>query len=661
MVELAGPAAGRTFHTFFIDSWEAGGQNWTEEMPAEFKRRRGYDPRPYLPVLSGRVLGDLQTSERFLYDLRLTVSELATANFWAELRRLCNARGMRLATQTYITTGNDFDAANHTDEPMGEFWCVPNVPGNDYSRSIKIASSAANLNNQSIVGAEAFTSTDQERWLSHPATLKEKGDRMFCMGANRFQIHRFAMQRFPQLSPGMTMSKWGQHYDSTQTWWEWSKPWHDYLARCQYLLRSGPIVTDVLVLTPEEPLWRYEHEPVPGHDFDVCGPDTFNRITMVNGKPGIEGGPVYQLITLKHCARMSVGRLRKLRNLVASGAALLGEPPTTTPGLEDLPDAGEELKALVAEIWGNPRETERAFGKGRVFRGMPTAEALDRLGVTPDFKGPDHLSWIHRKSAGMDIYFVTNPLDKPTRAKCAFRITGRHAELWDPETGGIRPIESSPTGGKLTQLDITLGPSGSAFIVFRDHSNAATPVIAAEPATRSPRTLDGPWTVRFPKSGVEGNLQFDKLISWSQHPDPRIRHFSGTATYTCGFVLNEKPSSMLLDLGRVEIMARVRLNGNDLGILWKPPYQTDISRHVRTGTNQLEIEVVNLWVNRMIGDESLPPDSKRDALGILTEWPQWVLDGSKSPSGRTTFATFPLWKKTDQLQPSGLLGPVMLK
>ncbi len=257
MVELAGPAAGKTFHTFFVDSWEAGGQNWTEKMPEEFLRRRGYDLVPYLPVLTGRVLGDLQTSERFLYDLRQTVSELVTENFWAEMQRLCHAQGMRLATQPYITTGNDLDAANFTDEPMGEFWSHPFQP-NDYRATVKAAVSAANLNGRLIVGAEAFTASDTERWLSHPATMKELGDQVFCLGANRFQFHRFAMQRFPQLKPGMTMGKWGQHYDSTQTWWEWSKPWHDYLARCQFMLRQGPVVTDVLALSSEEPLHRFD-------------------------------------------------------------------------------------------------------------------------------------------------------------------------------------------------------------------------------------------------------------------------------------------------------------------------------------------------------------------------------------------------------------------
>ena len=247
LIELGGPASGKdkTFHTFFADSWEAGGQNWTEKMPAEFQRRRGYDIIPFLPVLTGRVLGDLQVSERFLYDLRLTVSELVTENFWAEHHRLCTAAGMRFAAEPYITTGNDIDAANHMDEPMGEFWTAGVSPV-DYRITVKLAASAANLNGRLRVGAEAFTANHTERWLSHPAKLKSIADQILCLGVNRFQVHRFAMQRFPHLKPGMMMGGWGQQYDYTQTWWEWSRPWHNYLARCQFLLSQGPVVTDVL-------------------------------------------------------------------------------------------------------------------------------------------------------------------------------------------------------------------------------------------------------------------------------------------------------------------------------------------------------------------------------------------------------------------------------
>lgn len=667
MVELAGPEAGRTFHTFFADSWEAGGQNWTERMPQEFKRRRGYDILPWLPVMTGRVVGDLQTSERFLYDLRQTVSELMVENFWAELQRLCHAHRMKLAVQPYITTGNDLDAANKVDEPMGECWAIPNGPITDYRQTIKAAASVADLNGRPVVGVEAFTSTAAERWQSHPATLKALGDQMFCLGANRLQFHRFAMQRFPQIGPGMMMAGWGQQYDRTQTWWEWSKPWHDYLARCQLLLRQGPVVADVLAVVPEEPLYRFEHQPIPGFDYDACGPDNFKRVALRDGKVTFGEGRKYQLITVDHTGTMTLERLRHIRELVWAGGVLLGEPPRATPGLEDVPRADVELRRLAAEIWGETDEVERVFGKGRVLRGITPAQALMKLGVQPDFTGPTNVTWIHRAGPGVDVYFIASAASEAFSARCTFRITGRQAELWEPDTGLIRPLDTLPSASGGLAAEIPLGPSGSAFVVFRAARSEAPAVSSVvrdregvyPAAGGNASALPGPWTLTFPAgSGVSAPLQLSQLVSWSELADDNARHFSGTASYRTRFEVPEKRSKVLLDLGHVEVMAQVRVNGRDLGILWKPPYRVDVTDVVNTGTNTLEIAVVNLWVNRLIGDAALPEDAERDKNGRLLSWPDWVLAGRKSPTGRRSFVTFPLWKKDEALKASGLLGPV---
>ena len=881
MIRLAGPSAGKTFHGFFVDSWEAGGQNWTERMPEEFLRRRGYEITPYLPILTGRVVSDLQTSERFLYDLRQTVSELVAENFWAEMHRLCREHDLKLAVQAYITTGHDLDAARHCDEPTGEFWSHPFQP-NDYSLTIKAAASTAKLMGKSIVGAEAFTASETERWLAHPATLKPIGDRAFCLGANRLQIHRFAMQRFPQAAPGMTMGKWGQHYDSTQTWWEWSQPWHDYLARCQLMLRQGRGVADVLALVPEEPLHRFEHKPIPGHDYDACGPENFQLLEIRDGLPALPGQPGYPLLSVDHHGTMTLARLQKLHHLVKEGAALLGEPPLATPGLSDLPRSDIELKALAAELWGHTGEQERRFGKGRVFRGISAAEALRRLGIQPDFTGPPELGWTHRSTGELDLYFLA-AAGQPAIRSCEFRVTGKRAELWDPESGTLRPLDITPSAAGRVRAAIPFGHDGSAFVVFRpgpplqpsitaasldgrtllptqaasptalkasrsftyacwikpetdielpaetprgfaslsqrrndaifpppahrllppghafsglsvgrngvvihEHAGGHFPALLVHPAridrwthvavsyhdnqptlylngrkvrtglkgpfevhcpigfedgndsifrgqlgrfdafapvldepalrdwiatgkplpddrrlpvlpletiahpdgsrallahapgryditfsdgshhreTVNPaplKTLTGPWTLSFPAdSGIARPLVLTELISWSRYPDPAVRHFSGIASYQTRFTLPNDQGTVLLDLGRVEVMAKVRLNGRELGTLWKAPYRIDLTKALIPGENLLEISVVNLWVNRLIGDAALPEDSPRDPTGVLTDWPKWLINGETSPTGRRSFVTFPLWKKNEPLRPSGLLGPVVL-
>ena len=712
MIELAGPEAGKSFHTFFVDSWEAGGQNWTEKMPEEFQRRRGYDIIPFLPVLTGRVVGDLQTSERFLYDLRQTVSELCAENFWAEMQRLCHQHGMKLAVEPYITTGNDLDAANFTDEPMGECWQYPNGPITDYHQTIKAAASAADLNRQTIVGVEAFTSSALERWQSHPATLKTLGDEMFCLGANRLQFHRFAMQRFSQLQPGMMMGAWGLHYDSTQTWWEWSKPWHDYLARCQFLLRQGPVVADVLDVVPEEPLYRFEHKPIPGFDYDGCGPDSFKRITVQAGKLTNAAGRKYELMTVQHSGAMTLARLQQIRELVFHGANLLGEPPLATPGLEGGSQADVKLKKLADEIWGTAGESQRAFGAGKVFRGITPAEVLARLRVRPDFNCAKPISWIHRADADKDIYFIASAAEQPVNVRVTFRVSGRTPELWNPETGKIRQLDVVQVDDVTTSVEVPLAERGSAFVVFR-YRRTASPSLASltrngvvifpksselpqsvelttdnerqraaliqqegdyvfefvngakkefkDIKIQNPQSLDGTWSLTFPKgSGAPANLILDSLQSWSVLTDVNIRHFSGTAVYHENFSLSEIKSRVLLDCGRVEVMAQVRVNGKDCGILWKPPYCVDITDAAKTGDNTLEVSVVNLWVNRLIGDDALPTDSDLDKQGRLTHWPQWVLDGKTSPTGRRSFVTCSLWKKNELLKESGLLGPVRL-
>lgn len=666
-INLAGTTAGKSFHTFFMDSWEAGGQNWTETMPEEFRKRRGYDIRPYLPVLTGRLIDDLQTSERFLYDLRLTVAELLNEAFWSELHQLCHEQQMRLALQPYITGGNDFEAALHCDEPMGECWASANVPGNDYRQTIKLAASAANLNDQRIVGCEAFTSNHLERWLSHPAKLKSLGDQMFCLGANRLQFHRFAMQRFPQIKPGMMMGGWGLQYDATQTWWEWTKPWHDYLARCQWLLRQGRISCDVLVATPEEPLYRLQMPSIPGYNFDLCPPSRLMQARCTGGALTLPQGGSYRLLNVEHTGTMSLERLRHLRDLVQSGAALLGEPPLSTPGLFQREAADAALREIVRELWGDSAEIERHVGKGRVFRGISAHAALQRLDIQPDFESEPRLSWIHRHDGSREIYFIASDSSTAQRFTCRFRQNGKVASLWEPESARVSPLNLSHDPQGRTQAEIPLGPQGSVFVIFEskvreDFTPAPAAALSDDNAISTP--ISSPWQLRFPTdNGAPAELEMSDLTSWHLQRAEAIRHFSGTAEYRNHFELPASFSQCQIDLGEVEVMARVYLNGKDLGILWKKPYSLDVTAAAKPGSNELRVDVVNLWVNRLIGDAALPSDSKkeRDARGRLTRWPDWLLKGKPSPTGRHSFVTFPLWKTDEPLQPSGLLGPVTVR
>jgi hypothetical protein len=629
-------------------------------MPEEFRQRRGYDPIPFLPILAGRVLDDLQTSERFLYDLRQTVSELATEHFWAEMQRLCHAHGMRLAAEAYITTGNDLDATEYLDEPMGEFW-TPGSQSLDYRRSVKMAASVGNFTGRLRIGVEAFTANQHERWRSHPALLKPLGDQILCLGANRFQIHRFAMQRFADLKPGMMMGPWGLQYDRTQTWWEWTKPWHDYLARCQYLLSQGPIVTDVLLVAPEEPLWRFAPITIPGHDYDVCGPDRFRTIAVqADGRPGVAGGPTYSLISVSHDGRMTLDRLRRIRDLLQAGATILCDPPTAIPGLDPTGRAEADFKTLVAELWGSAKAKDQRLGKGRLLCGVPVTKALDLIGLAPDTDVPKDVSWIHRRNAEADWWFVAHAGSEARTVTCSLRLSAPQAERWDAETGTITALPTTVRDGR-TLIDLPLGPTGSAFIVVR-RTPATTPPPAPVPtACAAPVSVPGPWTLHFPAdSGVAQDVTLAHLGSWSEHPDPAVQAFSGTATYRTTFTVPSGTGPVRLDLGQVAVMARVRVNGVDQGILWKAPYAVTLTAPLKDGANDLEVQVVNLWINRLIRDAALPDETTRNKDGVLTAWPAWVLSGGTTATGRRSFVTIPQWKATEALVPAGLLGPVTL-
>lgn len=712
LMQTVGPIARGTVRATHIDSWEGGGQNWTQGMRETFRMRRGYDPAPWLPVVaSGRVIGDRRTSERFLWDLRRTVSELSVENYWAAMKRLSNGIGLALSAESYTTIGDDLDASDFADEPMAEFWKHTGEGFNGFGNSCKAMASAAHLNGRAIVAAEAFTSIDTERWQDHPGTLKVIGDRNLAKGINRFVFHRYSAQRFPNIAPGLQMGPWGLHYERTQTWWTMSRPWHVYLARCQQMLRRGRTVADVLRLPSEEPLLRVEDRPVPGYDYDHCGPDMFATARVQDGRIVFPSGASYRLLVLDHRGTMTLAMLRQVATLVRAGAAVLGEPPRETPGLTDRAVADRALAALADELWSGA-----TYGKGRVFRGLSPEAALAALGVRPDFASNVPLNWTHRRDGDRDIYFIANEASEPVLANLTLRAGGR-CELWDAESGAITPWPYiAATADGRFRICVPIAAEGSLFVVFRPGSAdrveriardgavlfengvgqaAVAPLLLSSPAapvpgryvvahagraaiTRTiaapsgPLAISGPWQLRFPPgTGAPAGTVMEQLHSLSEDNDPGIAHFAGTATYTTRFAAKRPRGDerLWLDLGQVAVAAQVWLNGVDLGILWRAPYLVDVTDMVRDGDNRLEIAVATLWINRLIGDEDLPSDAERweagpgvntRNIGSLKTWPQWVLDGRRSPTGRIAFSTWRLYRKGEPLVPAGLIGPVRL-
>jgi hypothetical protein len=257
------------------------------------------------------------------------------------------------------------------------------------------------------------------------------------------------------------------------------------------------------------------------------------------------------------------------------------------------------------------------------------ADVLASMGVPPDFESDPPLRYTHRHDSGTDIYFVANPQDADVRANCRFRVTGKPAEIWDPMTGRMWAARSQERDGR-TQLTLALEPHGSVFVVFPVKASSL-PAIDTDAASERKTLAEvaGPWEVSFePQRGAPARIELDKPIDLAAHADPGVKHFSGLAAYTTNFEL---------DLGDVQVMAAVKVNGRDVGVAWKRPFRLDVTDTVRAGRNTLEITVANLWPNRLIGDASLPE-------------PQRV--------ARTTWNPY---RPDTPLPPSGLLGPVTLQ
>jgi hypothetical protein len=743
---LAGPLKGKTLVATHVDSWEVGYQNWTKSLPEEFKNRCGYDILPFLPAMTGRIIGNAEITERFLYDLRFTISELIAENYAGHMRELSNKHGIQFSMEAIDNTPFDeIRVAGQANLPQTEFWyrreseavgesgdCFRGVY-RSYAWTPAMVS-AAHIYGRKIIPSEAFTANSGENWLAHPALLKPQGDWAFCSGINRFIFHRYAMQPWVNRKPGMTMSFWGLHYERTQTWWEETKPWHEYLTRCQYLLQKGLFVADLLYMQAEAAPNRFMPPGVdyanpippdpPGYNFDGCTADVvFNRISIKDGLIVLPDGMSYHAMVLPSpgdqvmAGVMTVKLAKKILELVNKGMVIVGPPPVKTPGLTNYPQCEDELKQIVDQLWGDTTSPGmRKVGKGHVFWGKSPQEVLSEMGIPQDFScgKTAPFRYIHRRAEdGSEIYFVSNKQNAEVESRCNFRVSKRRPEFYWPETGRIEKPAIYSVTNDTTSLPVRLSEFGSVFVVFppntwqepdrivkvthngatilndigskievnridnkfeflvsqagqytllTDNNNVLKIEIAQLP---EPIKIVGPWDVHFaPNWGAPPRIQFPELISWSDHADQGVRYFSGKATYRKKILISndmlQKDRLLFLDLGEVEVMAIVKLNGKVLGTLWKKPFRLDITQAVQPGENSLELTIVNLWPNRLIGDANLPEDCKWSDRGELMEYPQWLLDGKPSPTGRFTFSIIKVWSKDDALRNSGLIGPVML-
>ena len=655
LIEDAGPLAGTTLRGIAEDSFECGYPNWTANLLNHFKRYRGYDPTPYLPVFKGWIVGSAEISERFLYDYRKTVADCLADEHYGRLAELCRKHGMMTRCESAgprwsgTVCMDGLKNLGRADFPQGEFWQCHTFVENNQNKVTKQTAAAAHIYGKRFVAAEALTDGRQTtHWGIAPGQLKPTVDRAFCEGINQCVFSTLTCQKPSEGKPGNEFGA-GTHFNPNLTWWNQAAgPWISYINRCQTMLQSGLFVADVLYYNGD---WapnlvgpKQIEQPGlgKGYDYDVCNAEVLlTRLSVKKGRLVLPDGMSYRLLVLPESKRMPVEVAEKIKKLVKAGATIVGPRPESDPGLKDYPRCDAEVKKIAAEVWGacdGQMIKQSTYGKGRVFWGKTLGEIFQADGVLPDFThtGTAFIDFIHRTADGAEIYFLANRNSKPEAIEATFRVNGKQPELWDPVSGQRRDLPVFESKNGCTTVPLEFEPDGSMFIVFRK-ALVGTDRRAVRPANflklEPVQEITEPWTVQFdpqwfyPTNGLSGDpvnglMTFDKLEDWSQRPETAVKYFSGTAVYRKAFALADpskiqnSKSKIHLDLGTVKETARVKLNGKDLGVVWCAPWRVEITGAVKPGDNALEIEVVNLWPNRLVGDGKLPVEQRRTRTNV---------------------------------------------
>ncbi|PXA04403.1 glycoside hydrolase [Coraliomargarita sinensis] len=647
------PHLGKTLNFLHDDSWELGPINWTPKLPEAFAERRGYDITPWLPVLAGHIVESPEASTRFLNDFRATLADLIHENKYVQFSRRAHQHGLGIHPESGGPHAGPFDAMRNlgvSDIPMGEFWNRNNRHRVKDSQRffVKQTSSVAHIYGRRLSMAEAFT-TIGPHWERSPRMLKHDFDRAVCEGHNLTVWHTYDSSPEEMGLPGQAYFA-GTHGNNRVTWWPMINGFIDYMNRVQFMMQQGLSVSDVLYFKGENipgfvRLKRDDPAGVlPGYDYDVIDKlSLLHRLAVApDGALALPHGVRYRVLALPAHDTYDLPALEKIAELVEAGATVCGPRPEKRYGLIGDAAADQRFAELVEHLWGS----------GQIST-LPTREILEQKQIEPDFTweerevqtSKDHfltVDYFHRTTTDADLYYVVNRLNVPRRITASFRQKGRQPELWDPVSARITPNPAYKRAGERTELELALPPEASVLVVFRKPEGTHTPRSVNIPEVSELLTLSKPWEVSFQSPwGPQSPVTFDALTCWTRHPNEKVKFYSGIADYKTSFDFDERlPSGpdrqILLDLGEVREVARVLLNGRDLGVVWSTPARIDLAPALKTGTNQLTVQVANNWPNRMIGDQHLPEDQ------------------------RYTRSNFQKFRKNSPLQASGLIGPVKL-
>ena len=686
------------------DSWEAGVAGWSPDFSEEFKKRRGYDLIPYLPLLTRKVAFNDKISKRVRDDYKTTVSDLIVEHYRYQ-QEVAHKNGLFTMCEASGPHQNQADALlcqKYSDVPMGEFWARANTHRTTLERRFltKEAVSAGHIYGKNIISAESFTSVGP-LWEEDPWHLKPTADRAFCEGINKFYFHTYSHSPSISARPGYVYYA-GTHFNRNITWWDYSNDWVTYLIRSQYLLQQGIPHADVCFYYGSgiENRMEYKKEKSvlsPGYQYDYINSDVIlNRMSVRDGKLYLPDGVSYEVMVLAKQEEISLEVLEKIKDLVFEGATIIGFKPKTSIGLLNYKETDRKVKMLADLLWGEeePAIVDRRYGNGRVICGKSIDNVLAEKRLIPDvdfttMQDSVVYDFTHRKYESGDIYFIANTTDKSDYLKVRFRVTGKSPQLWNPADGSIADAFIYTDDGQSIEIPMHFDPFGSIFVIFKDIEKKSH-IVSVDKDSKNiypqlPLSMqehpyfsvlpdgvlafnkeglyrfkydDGkekemkvpsvnmleiaaPWQVSFSKDmGAPENITFDSLILWNNSDNPEIKYYSGMASYKNTFVVNDKMISgncVYLDLGEMYNVAEIIINGKSHGTCWKKPFIKDIKENIKPGINEIEIRVVNLWPNRLIGDQFLPENE------------------------RYTETNMKKFKKDTPLLPSGLKGPVRLR
>ena len=660
------------FRAFFTDSIELEGENWCDDMLAEFHRRRGYDLAPFLPFVLFKVgeMGNAvsapygatftpafkKQTELVRYDFERTKRELFLERFVATFVSWCHKNGVKSRMQAYGMECDPIAAGMMLDIPECETWIrteqiLPFGDGDyDHGRSYtmvnKFVSSAAHLAGKQLISCEEMTNTD-DPFHASLERIKVAGDQSMLSGVTQSVLHGFNYSPLAAPFPGWV--RYGTFFNERNTWWPYFKLWTDYKARLSALVQHAEMQADIAILPPEADLaskYGFQRDPFPrtaypGYLFKLweviqqngSGCDYLNE-TIIN-QSTIEHGRItfrtrsYKAIVLPEVESLHPATAKQLQAFVATGGTILflGKTPHLAAGLAHNTEESSEVARIFTDMRARytsltPLETVDEHNMVDWYRSLQQRHSLR---PTVEISAPrDFISQIHYRTAGQEIFFFSHngPQDRHT-FEATFRINQKQAWLWNPETGSR---SSLPLTGSGPTLHLSLGPSESQLIVFGSAppSHAAettsTSMLGSEPAHVI--DIDGPWHLQLTSvDGTTNSVELPNATDLDQLP--AYQSFAGTLAYRKQFTVNATPLPNRLTLGRPHAVTEVELNGKPLGVRWYGEHVYDLSHALVLGPNQLTIKVTTTLGNYL---KSLKENRTAQA---------WAADTPSVPVGLT--------------------------